>query len=409
MRAVRGRALAGAVLVSASVLTSCGTSAPKAGPVTRVPSTGARRTPATTASAPAASTPTTSPRPACTNSSAIQSWSLTRRAEELIAAPIFYGRPDTLAAAVGQHVGGLLLLGSVPPAAELAAALGQAAKSAGAPAPMVMTDQEGGGVQRLGGNVTPLPWPRTMAQTSSPEEVAALAARLGRQMKALGVDVDLAPVLDLDGGPGPTESNPDGLRSFSPDPATAASYGIAFMRGLQAGGVLAVVKHFPGLGGATGNTDYRPASTPPLSTLEARGLIPFRDAITAGARAIMVANASVPGLTNQPASLSSQAITGLLRQQMGFTGLVMTDSLSAVAIAQAGYSIPAAAVAAVKAGADMILFGSELSPTALAGAVGTIAQQIAAAATDGSLPVSRLDDAVLHVLTAAGANLCPAS
>lgn len=350
----------------------------------------------------------------CTNLAVIRTWSLQRRAAQLVAAPILDGQPAALAAAASEQVGGLLLLGTVPPGGQLAAYLAKLPVPAGSPAPLVMADEEGGGVQRLVPDVASLPWPRDMARTMPAAEVQALATRLGRQMKAIGVGADLAPVLDVDGGAGPSAKDPDGRRSFSADPAVAGSYGVAFMRGLEAAGVVAVVKHFPGLGGASGNTDYGPASTLPLSTLEGGGLGPFRAAISAGAKAVMVANASVPGLSALPASLSGPVMSGLLVHQLGFAGLVMTDSLSAGAVQAAGYSVASAAVAAVEGGADMVLFGSTLTPAQtrllapapLAATVSGIVAQLVGAVSSGSLPQDRLDDAVQHVLAAKGADLC---
>jgi beta-N-acetylhexosaminidase len=254
-----------------------------------------------------------------------------------------------------------------------------------------------------------------MAQTMTPGEVHALAASVGTSMIRLGVDVNLAPVLDLDAGPGPSATDPDGLRSFSAVPATAARYGVAFMTGMEAAGVVPVVKHFPGLGGSSGNTDFGAAATLPLSTLQTTGLVPFRAAIAAGAPAVMVANASVPGLTGLPASVSPAVINGLLRQDLGFTGLVLTDSLSAGAITQAGYRLPQAATAAIAAGADMILFGStltatetvQLGPGNLAATINLIVGAIVAATAAGTIPIARLDAAVVHVLAVKHVHLCP--
>ena len=127
-----------------------------------------------------------------------------------------------------------------------------------------------------------------------------LALRVGRRMRAAGVTMDLAPVLDLDGGPGPNARDPDGTRSFSPIEKTASAAGLAFAAGLQAAGVVPVVKHFPGLGGATGNTDLMAAAMLPWSSLQRNGLLPFAAAVRAGVPAVMVANASVPG-ADQPA------------------------------------------------------------------------------------------------------------
>ena len=317
--------------------------------------------------------------------------------------------------AVDAGAGGILFLGGNAPPADLAAQLRTGlSRAAPGPAPLVMADEEGGGIQRLAGAVASLPWARDLAATRTPGQVEALAAGVGEQMRQVGVNVDLAPVLDIDGGAGPNAIDADGSRSFSPDPAVAARYGVAFLQGLRAGGVLPVVKHFPGLGSTVGNTDYGAARTLPLATLRAGGLEPFRAAIAAGAPAVMVANAAVPGLTDLPASLSSNAINGLLRQTLGFAGLVLTDSLSAGAITAAGYDLPRAAATAIGAGADLILFGSTLTPaqTLLLSPqnVGSTIRQIVAAivgaVASGTLPIRRIDDAVLHVLAAQGVDLC---
>jgi beta-N-acetylhexosaminidase len=241
-----------------------------------------------------------------------------------------------------------------------------------------------------------------MAATLTRAQVKALAEQAGRRMRAAGVTMDLAPVLDLSDGPGPDDAHPDGPRSFSLSPSVAAAYGIAFARGLRAGGVIPVFKHFPGLGQASYNTDAGPASVPPLPVLKAAALLPFEVAIRAGATAVMVGNVTVPGLTGAvPATLSKPAITGLLRGQLGFGGLVLTDSLSALAVTGAGYSVPRAAADAIEAGADMVLFDS-----ATAAATGDIIASIVSAVTSGRLPVSRLDSAVQHVLATKKITLC---
>ncbi|MGH9115540.1 MAG: glycoside hydrolase family 3 N-terminal domain-containing protein, partial [Acidimicrobiales bacterium] len=364
----------------------------------------------------ATATPTTATTSPCDTIDAVARWSVQRRAAQLVVAPSLDFNVSSLGATLQQGVGGVLFLGSAPPPAGLAGAI-QHAESAEppGPAPIVMADEEGGGIQRLAGAVTSFAWPRTVAQTSTVSATRALGESVGRQMKALAITVDLAPVLDVDGGNGPNAANADGKRSYSADPATAAAYGVAFAEGLEAGGVLPVAKHFPGLGGTAGNTDYGAASTPPISTLRTRGLVPFEDAVRAGLPALMVANASVPGLTGgEPASLSPAAISGLLRGQLGFTGLVLTDSLSAGAISQAGFDVANAAVRAIEAGADMVLFGStltpadtaRLAPAAVAQEVAGLVAAIAGAVSSGALGAGRLDDAVSHVLAAKGYKPC---
>ena len=297
-------------------------------------------------------------------------------------------------------VGGIILYGSSGPEnlAQQLASL-EALAPSGEP-PSVMTDEEGGAVQRLSNLVGPLPSARQMAATMSPQQIQQLGLSVGGRLRAVGVTVDLAPVLDLDGGPGPSATDPDGTRSFSTSWATAAADGIAFARGLIAAGVTPVVKHFPGLGSSTGNTDDGPATTLPYSQLQTGGLLPFASAVSQGLPAVMVSDASVPGLTDLPASISSAVIQGVLRQQLHFQGLVMTDSLSAGALSAAGYSVAQAAVAALQAGADLLLFNAT---SAQLGAVtsATIAA-IVAAVQSGSLPRTELVAAVSQVLAFKG-------
>ena len=363
-----------------------------------------------TGAAPAASTPPPPSRSAspastgCTVAGRLATWSLKRRAAQLVVVPV--QENDVLAAKtmVARGAGGIILFGSdAPPALPADLAALQRSAPRGLPA-LVMTDEEGGGVQRLANLAGNLPWPRTMAATLTVAQTRALAERVARGLRAAGVTMDLAPVLDLSDGPGPDAAHPDGARSFSINPPVATAYGLAFAQGMLQGGVIPVVKHFPGLGQASYNSDFGPSSVPSLPVLKAAALRPFETAITAGVPAVMVGNVSVPGLTGGlPASLSTAAITGLLRDQLGFRGLVLTDSLSALAVKDAGYGVPRAAARAIGAGADMVMFNSS-DPGATADA---IMAGITAAVRSHRLPVSRLDDAVQHVLAAKHISLCP--
>jgi beta-N-acetylhexosaminidase len=345
---------------------------------------------------------TPSSAPGCNNVAAISSWSLSRRAAQLVTVPA----EETDVAAVGPAVeagaGGIVLFGSAAPT-DLGAQMRALETADGAgPAPLVMTDEEGGGVQRMSNLVGSLPWPATMSATMTPAAVLQLAEGMARGMAAAGVTVDLAPVLDLASGPGPDATRIDGPRSFGPDPQIATTYGLAFAEGLEAGGVIPVIKHFPGEGGATANTDDAPASTPPLATLEAADLLPFEAAISARLPAVMVGDASVPGLTQGPASLSPAVITGLLRNQLGFEGLVLTDALSAPAISDLGIGVPDASVEAVAAGADMVLYNSTTPNVTFRQVVGALTTAV----SDGQVPVMTLNTAVMQVLAAKGVNLC---
>jgi len=344
--------------------------------------------------------------PACSNTAVLATWSVSRLAEQVVVVPVSETDVASVTAEVAGGAGGVILFGSTAPS-DLGAAIQRLIASAPAGvAPLVMTDEEGGAVQRMANLVGSIPSARQMGATMTLQQIEALATTAARGMRAAGVTMDLAPVLDVDGGQGPNNRDPDGTRSFSPDAATAAADGTAFMTGLRTGGVVPVVKHFPGLGGATGNTDVGPASTQPWATLEQGGLLPFEDAFAAGAPAVMIANAVVPGLTTLPASISPGLITGILRDQLGYQGLAMTDSLSAGALADIGYSVPRAVVAAVAAGADMILF------TAAASKVASVTAQTVAALVagvdSGAITQARLVNAVSHILTAKGIDLCAA-
>ncbi len=357
--------------------------------------------------APAASSGRPIPRPSpgagCSAAAVLGTWSLERRAAQLVVVPAEEADVLAVRPLVAAGAGGIILFGSDAPlalAANLAALRRTAAN--GLP-PLVMTDEEGGQVQRMANLVGNLPWPRTMAATMTVAQTRALAERVGRRMRAIGVTMDLAPVLDLSDGPGPDAANPDGRRSFSIDESIATAFGLAFAQGLQEGGVIPVVKHFPGLGQASHNTDFGAATVPPLSVLKAEALRPFEAAITAGLPAVMVGNVSIPGLTGSlPASLSAPAMTGLLRHQLGFRGLVLTDSLSALAVHDAGYSVPRAAARAIEAGADMVLFNTADPEVTM----NEVIAAIVSAVTSGRLPTARLDDAVQHVLSAKNVSLC---
>lgn len=350
-------------------------------------------------------TPTATPA-ACTNTSALAAWSLTQLAEQTLVVPVEESDVAAVTTQVAAGAGGVILFGASAPS-NLAAGLH--ALDAAAPngiAPLVMTDEEGGAVQRMANLAGSLPSARTMGETMSPAQIQSLVTAVASRMRTAGVTMDLAPVLDLDDGVGPNNRDPDGTRSFSLNPKVASADGIAFVQGLEAGGIVPVVKHFPGLGEASGNTDVAPATTQPWSSLEQSGLLPFEGAIAAGAPAVMIANATVPGLTNLPASISPEVITTVLRGQLGFHGLVITDSLSAGALVDIGYSVPRAVVAAITAGADMVLY------TAATSQVGALTSATAAAlvaAVDaGTLDRSRLVAAVADILAVKHVDLCPA-
>lgn len=358
--------------------------------------------PATPVPSPSVATsPPPTPTPSPVGPAPLSTWSLTQLAAQVLVVPAQAGSVSSVTPEVRAGIGGVLLLGASGPA-DLAAQL--RALSAAAPsgeAPLIMTDEEGGAVQRLVNLLGTLPSARQMGATMTPAQIQGLGRTTGERLRGLGINMDLAPVLDVDGGAGPNANDPDGTRSFSARESVAAADGIAFARGLLQAGVTPVVKHFPGLGGSSGNTDYRPASTRPWAELQGNGLLPFADAVSAGLPDVMVSNATVPGLTAVPSSISGSVIQGVLRDRLGFTGLVMTDSLSAGALGAIGYSVPRAAVAALEAGADLLLFTA--APAQVATEAAQTEAAIVAAVNSGSLPRADLEAAVAQVLAAKSA------
>jgi beta-N-acetylhexosaminidase len=248
-----------------------------------------------------------------------------------------------------------------------------------------------------------------MGKNLNAARITAIARRVGAALATAGVNTDLAPVLDVDSrAQYPGEANPDGYRSFSGVPSVAATDATAFMQGLQESGVLSVVKHFPGLGYSTRNTDYGPAATLSWAKLQTTGLVPFRQAIESGATAVMMSNARIPGLSSVPAGLSP-VVVQYLRTTLGFKGLIVTDSLSAGAISALHLAEPAASVMALAAGDDLILFGSPTSVAATLILAAKISAAIVRAVTMGTLSKSTLVAAAAQDLAARNQLNCPAT
>ncbi|OJU86173.1 MAG: hypothetical protein BGO11_01170 [Solirubrobacterales bacterium 70-9] len=231
---------------------------------------------------------------------------------------------------------------------------------------LVMTDQEGGEVKRVDG-------PPEASAAAMSREGSAYSREQGRltaaNLKSLGVSVDLAPVLDV-GRPGGVIADTD--RAFGGTATAVTKTAVPFAAGLQAEGVAATAKHFPGLGSATENTDFE-AQSLTLSRAELRSvdMSPYRAYIAAGGRLVMLATAIYPALSPRPAAFSHKIVTGELRGRLGFRGVTITDSLGSTAVAEfAGQR--EAAVDGAAAGDDLLLFDD--LPSALAGHEALVAQ-----------------------------------
>lgn len=260
---------------------------------------------------------------------------------------------------------------------------------AGQVPPIISTDAEGGMVTRLEGILGSIPAPRQIATAWTTAHLQQVMTTRGRRMKALGFDMDTGPVYTISSVRTPVYG---GSRDFSTSPTVAAEYGDAFAKGLASAGLLAVAKHFPGEGHATGDTDRGVAMDPPLETLKAHDLVSFEGAIAAKVPAVMVGNPIVPGLSSGlPASLSP-ATYRLLRTTLGFTGLVITDTLGVKGVSMSGDSVTAAIVKAVEAGTDMPM----LQASTWRQALGALEHAV----STGALPARVVRTRAEHVLVA---------
>lgn len=215
---------------------------------------------------------------------------------------------------------------------------------------LVMVDQEGGQVVRLSGP------PDASAQEMG-ERGGAYSRRQGRltaaNLRDVGVGVDLAPVLDV-GRPGGVIAATE--RSFGASAARVAATAVPFARGLEAGGVVATAKHFPGLGAATENTDFA-VQRIDLSKARLRAVdeVPYEAYVRAGGRMVMLSTAIYPAFSEAPAAFTRAIATGELRRRLGFRGVSITDALETTAVEAFG-GPGAAGVAAARAGVDLLLF-----------------------------------------------------
>lgn len=246
--------------------------------------------------------------------------------------------------------------------AALTRSLQDAARSAGHRHPLLMAiDQEHGIVQRLAGICTQFPGAMGLGASGSEELAYRVAEATGRELRALGITMNLAPVADVNNNP----ANPViGVRSFGEDPQKVARLVAATVRGYRAAGVISSLKHFPGHGDTAVDSHLALPSVPhTLERLEAVELPPFRSGIEAGAEGVMIAHVALPQLMGSdglPATVSPEVVTGLLRQRLGFKGVILTDCMEMDAIVKTT-GTERAAVLALVAGMDLVLISHTYS------------------------------------------------
>ena len=252
----------------------------------------------------------------------------------------------------------------------------------------IAIDQEGGRVIRLAPG-TSMPGNMALGATRSAELTRKTAQIIGSELAALGITIDLAPVLDVNNNP----DNPViGVRSFGDDPLEVARLGVSYIQGLHDAGIAATAKHFPGHGDTAIDSHLSMPSIPySLERLERVEWVPFRAAVKVGVDLVMVGHIRLSGLdveTDLPASLSHQALTDILRDRIGFEGIVISDALNMGAITSQ-YQSDQASLLAFQAGCDILLMPDDLDSSYKA---------VLSAVQSGIISESRLNQSVRRIL-----------
>ncbi|HEX6817041.1 MAG TPA: glycoside hydrolase family 3 N-terminal domain-containing protein [Ktedonobacterales bacterium] len=288
------------------------------------------------------------------------------------------------------HAGGIILYSRSLLTADQARSMIAAAQAhAGIPL-FVTLDEEGGGVDRLSTIFGPHPSARTMALSGSTDYTRQQGASIGADMMSLGLNLDFAPDVDVQLVTGPDL----GSRNFGDDPTTVTTYAGAFLSGLQSTGAVGCVKHFPGLGAASIDAHLGlPLIDRTRQQIESVELAPYRNLIATGqVQCVMDTDLLMPALDpTLPAELSPTLINGVLRGELGYDGVVMTDALYMDGIAQR-YSMPEAGVLAILAGNDVL--EGPWTPDQM----GAMVQALKAALASGRLTKARIDQSVRRIL-----------
>lgn len=250
-------------------------------------------------------------------------------------------------------------------------------------------DQEGGRVTRIP-ELNNLPTNKQIGKKDNPALAFQLGELLGKQLNAFGFNLDFAPVLDVDSNP----NNPViGDRSFGSDPNLVSELGISTMKGLQSENVISVIKHFPGHGDTEVDSHIElPIVSKNMKELQALEFIPFQNALKSGADVVMIGHILLPEIdANKPSSISNVVITKILREQLKYEGVVMTDDMTMKAILD-NYEIGEAAVEAVKAGNDIVLIAHDYEKVQRA------IQAILEAVQNEEIKVEQIDRSVERIL-----------
>jgi beta-N-acetylhexosaminidase len=358
-------------------------------------SPGAPGTPAGTASATGVlptPAPTAMPDPALVK---LASMSLDDKIGQMVISGIDGTELDENGAALIRQyrVGGIILYGtnvkSAPQLIELVNTLKRTNKGNAVPL-FIGVDQEGGRIDRMPGELHRFPSARAVGSAGDAPLAFRMYQAVAGEIGSFGFNLDFAPVLDIN-------SNLDnpviGDRSFGPDAGTVVTMGLQAMKGIRNGGVIPVIKHFPGHGDTSVDSHIGlPVVYHDLDRLKSFELQPFLSAIRNGADAVLMAHILLPQIdTDNPASLSKTIITDVLRNELGFGGVVITDDMTMGAIVK-NYDIGPSSVKSILAGSDIILVAHdfELETKVIAA--------LKQAALDGTIPMERIDQSVCRIL-----------
>lgn len=296
----------------------------------------------------------------------------------------------TRAALLEKPVGGLIYYAANLETREQVTSMLQNSQDASAHGLFLSVDEEGGLVARVGSNqvlgTTAFP---AMAEIADDDAAYAVGSTIGSELKALGFNLDFAPVADVNSNP---ENPVIGTRAFSTDAKTCAARVAACVRGFSDAGMICTLKHFPGHGDTQTDSHAGLALTEKtLEQLEQLEFLPFAAGIAAGADMVMVGHITAPNITgsDEPATMSEQMMTEILRGELGFSGVVVSDAMNMGAITTA-YSSAEAACGFLKAGGDLMV-APESFDEAYAGLLEAVQR--------GEIPESRIDESVTRILT----------
>ncbi|WP_066393148.1 beta-N-acetylhexosaminidase [Neobacillus mesonae] len=255
---------------------------------------------------------------------------------------------------------------------------------------LLSVDQEGGRVTRLPGGLVNFPPNKSIGEVNNPEFSYKVGTILGQELKAFGLNLDFAPVLDINSNP----KNPViGDRSFGNNSEVVSRLGIQTMKGIQSQDIITTIKHFPGHGDTSVDSHLDlPIVNKSLKELKELELIPFERAINNGADVVMVAHILLPQLdAKYPASMSKAVMTDILRNQLGFKGVIITDDMTMGAIID-HFDIGQAAVKSVNSGSDIILVGHDYNK------IVEIISSLKKAVLNGEISEQRINDSVSRIL-----------